>query len=72
MGRLPHPAGWTTVLNDPVWAVWGRHVPIDSNGPAWPVVVAMQSALTLLLAGQAHALAGLPRPAETTPPFPRP
>jgi hypothetical protein len=54
-GRVA-PEAMATVLNDPGWAWWGRHLPLDGGSPAWPTVAAYQIALTLLLPGQATAV----------------
>jgi hypothetical protein len=56
-GRVT-PEAMATVLADPGWALWGRHMPLDGGSPAWPVAAAYQIALTLLLPGQAAALTG--------------
>ncbi|KNE78684.1 hypothetical protein AB0B04_18505 [Streptomyces xinghaiensis] len=52
------PQAMATVLADPVWAGWGRHMPLDAGSPAWPVAAAFHIALVLLLPGQAAAVAG--------------
>jgi hypothetical protein len=45
------PDAMLTALNDPMWDLWGRHMPMLTDSPAWPGAAAFHTAMALHLPG---------------------